>query len=189
MHARKFLTIAIMAIVLALTADLSNARRSGGSSSRSSSYSSIGYGGGYSYGSGRSSYANTVSYGSYGGNVVIIAGANGSYYYGTPSQCPYGCAVGGQCGTEAECTTSAIVGTIFLVIFFICFFGIFCCVCCVFCCAATQASGSHHSSHHSHHSHHSHEHVEPLMNIDQPPIAQPMMIQQPYMPQVYDPNM
>ena len=119
MRTKRLLSILLLAIVLVLTAD---ARRSGGSSSRSSSRSS------YSYS--RSSYGGNYGYrggGSYYSGMVIIAGPGGSYYYGYGQQCPSGCAVNGQCGTQAECTVATVASWIFLVFFFAIFCGIFCC--------------------------------------------------------------
>ena len=157
MRARKLLTILFLAVMLVLTAD---ARRSGGSRSRSSSYSSS-YSRGSSY---RSGYR-----GNYYSGLVIIAGPGGTYYYGYGGQCPGGCAINGRCGTEAECTTANIVGTIFGTIFMLIFCCVFCCICAGSCAKSSSSTHVVHHERNSSHSSHSNksDRIEPLV-MNQP---------------------
>ena len=102
--------------------------------------------------------------------MVIIAGPNGTYHYGSASQCPYGCAVNGRCGSETECRVGGIVGIIFGILFCLC-----CCGCCINSCrrSGIQAAEEAYSSRSSNKSTKKVDILEPLV-VGAPVPAAPM---------------
>ena len=134
MRVGKILSLAFIALIFQV---LVEAKRSGGSrSSRGGSWGSR------SGGWGSRSRSN-YSRGSFGTNVMII-GVDGRSYYGSPSMCPYGCAVNGRCGTEKECKIGGIVGIVFGILFCLC-----CCGCCIGACVKGKNKAKEHYSSHS----------------------------------------
>ena len=126
----------------------------GGYNSGYNNYGYNNYGTNYNYGS-NYNYGTNYNYNSYGGGgyyggsnynnrngyytgLVVIANADGTYYQGMPSECPYGCAINGVCGTETECATASVIMIVFLSIFGVVFCGCFCCFAFAFCSAAAN---------------------------------------------------
>ena len=83
-------------------------------------------------------------YSSYSSSSITYTGMamgfkDGEYKFIPVSECEFGCAVNGICGTDTECTIGSIVMIVVGVIFGVIFLAICCVICCV-CCAGVKGA-------------------------------------------------
>ena len=106
-----------------------------------------GYGYGYHYGY-HYGYSNTITY-----TGMAMGYKDGEMKLIPVSECEFGCAYNGVCGTETECAIGSVVVIIVCVVFGVIFLAVGVVICCVCCAAATKAikeardSDSSYSSH------------------------------------------
>ena len=98
-------------------------------------------------------FSSARSYGSYYGNngsstsvtyrgTALKETSPGVYAWVPVTECEFGCAVNGVCGTEGACKTAQIVGIIVGSVFGFIFLMCCCCFCCFACKTGSQVAKS-----------------------------------------------